>query len=87
MLMYHQKQVKHKNSSVADQLLFCNQSISMLILLLWHVKRKFFIQTEWHIFEFTSTSNRVLLLQKIWTSKEQRISLAIVYHSFIFCKI
>ena len=40
----------------------------------------------WHIFEFTLISNMELLLQKIWTSKEQRISLAIVYPSFIFCE-
>ena len=40
----------------------------------------------WHIFEFTLISNRVLLLQKTWISKEQRISLAIVYPSFIFCE-
>ena len=42
----------------------------------------------WHIFEFTLIFNRVLLiLQKIWTSKKQRMSLAIVYPSFIFCEL
>ena len=42
---------------------------------------------EWHIFEFTLISNRVLLLlKKIWTSNWQRKRLAIIYHSFIFCE-
>ena len=37
-----------------------------------------------HIFGFTLVSNRFSLLQKIWTCKEQSVSLAIVYPSFFF---